>query len=731
MLVAVGFVAVHLGGEPGIARADMVSASAEFDATLSSTKTKDASGAVTSNSSGNGFIHRYNVALDLNPYPLMKVFGGSLFKQEINTLHDINSSAHSTDTVISPFVNIGLGNRTYYGGVGYSKTDDTQTGTQAPTATTTQEEYHGHLFWKPQDFPDLVLNVSHINQFASQFAAVSVTDRILMGTSYSYKTLRMNYSFSDVDTLDKTNNVSSTVISHNAMASYADNFFKNRVNLYANYNISYLESTTTAGAGGSVDTQLFPLGGLSAFNLDPTVGTADQNVGNTALIDGNLTTSAGINLGVVPAGSPTANNKWSIGVDFVNTTQLNTILIRLDRALPAPIWTSFTWQIYVRNNDTDNWTLVGAPATVSFQTLEPFPNSFRLGFSTLSTRFIKVVVSPLAANVAVLNPSFPNPDRIFVTEIQTFINQPAAQIQGTRSTLGQALSCDVRTRLLSSPSLYHSLHLNLTTTSPGGTINYILANTLSLDHRINSVFSVGASVGREDIKNGGAALTAYTYTASVKAVPLRTLSHTLVYSGRIQQSDRGSTYNDSIFLTNTAQVYKGIAFNLSVGYSLFTSEIGSTSENIQFIGSGTFAPRPDLSLNVSYGTTLSSQSGGGVPSSSRTTENGNLTVTYRPFTNLYLFTSFGSQATDQRTEYTQNYGANWSPFPEGDLQFNFNYTDNFTNRDKQRTTTISPSITWRIARNASLDASYAFLTSESTLQSSDSDVFSAILRVSF
>lgn len=742
-----GFAALQLGGLPRVSRADLISGSAEFDGTLSTSKNKDASGTAT-NSHASDFTHRYNITTELTPYPLLKIIGGSQIKQEFSTVDNIDSISHSTDTVISPFFDIKLGNNFILAGVGYSRSSDTQTTSQTPASTTAQEEYHANLFLKPEGLPDLLLHLSRQNQLT--FPANSTTDQLTIGSHYAYKKLDMRYVFTGSDLSDKQHTSEVTQLSQSATANYADAFFNQRVNLFANYNINYIESTTSAGAGGSVDTPLFPVSALSSLNFDPTVGTPDQNVANPFLVDGNLSTSAGINLGVVPQGNSAVNFKWSMGFDFFNTTQINTILVWVDRQLPVAIWTTFTWQIYTRNTNTDNWTLIGVPAKVTFG---PFQNSFRLEFNPVSSRFIKVVVGPLSSNVATLNPTFQNPDRIFVTELQGLLNQPAAQLQGTTTRAIQGANFEVRTRLLDTPSLYHNLHFSLTTTSPGGTTTspggtttspggtttspggtttYTLANNLVLDHRFNRIFSTGASVGREDSNNGIGTTTAYTYTASLTAQPLSALRHTLVYSGRIEQSSFGTADNNSFFFTNTAQVYRGIAFNLSAGYSATTSVSGASASSIQFSTSGNFVPRPDLSINISYNSNTTNQSGGNLPSAPISTHIGNAGISYRPFPNLYLLASFALQgSTDQKTVYLQNYNISWSPFPDGNLQFGFNYIQNYSTLNNEKSTSIVPSISWKLMTRATLNLSYAVITDDSALGSTDSDVFSAILRLSF
>ena len=58
---------------------------------------------------------------------------------------------------------------------------------------------------------------------------------------------------------------------------------------------------------------------------------------------------------------------------------------------------------------------------------------------------------------------------------------------------------------------------------------------------------------------------AYIYNASLEATPLRTLTNRLTFSGRDETIGKSHTTNNSIFLYNSAQLYKGLDVNLNGG----------------------------------------------------------------------------------------------------------------------------------------------------------------------
>ena len=81
-------------------------------------------------------------------------------------------------------------------------------------------------------------------------------------------------------------------------------FFNRRVSVSASYNIDYeqIKTSTSApgtGGGGTVVSSFSSLAGLSLN--DNTISPLTLPA-NPALIDGNLTASAGINIGLPPLG---------------------------------------------------------------------------------------------------------------------------------------------------------------------------------------------------------------------------------------------------------------------------------------------------------------------------------------------------------------------------------------------------------------------------------------------
>lgn len=708
--------------------ADLISGNAEWSYSLLDTKQTRGAAAGTETRTDN-FNQKYNLALAMNPYPHLRFNAGSLFALDGSSSEVDGFKTTSSVNTYFPYADLTLATSLYSAGVGYSRRQDTAKTTGAIRTSTINEEYHTVLGWKPEGFPSTSVRLTRTSNYdADRVSANSTTDYAALGLRYSpVKGLDIRYQGTYIETMDKINNVTTSTLTNNGAASYSGVYFNQRVSLYSNYNFTRQDST-------SVITLLFPFSGLSAFNNTPTLGTADQP--NPTLVDGEFDVKAEINIGEAPI----SDDRWSMGLDFVNNTEVNTLLVWVDQQLPAVIADSFSWDIYIRSSENADWTLWRAGIKGEFgsslNSEGKTGSRFRISFDNVTTRFIKAVVPRLDPSVAAFN-NFRGTNQtivpINVTELQALITSVTAQeLKRSTSLTSHFYSMDVRTRILNTPSLFHSFSMLLSTAGTSGSTRYTISNNLNLSHKLSRIFSVGANAGFELAEAAARQNTAFVYSASVKAHPLSGLSHTLLYSGRTESAGEGRTESNSVFLYNSVQPYRGISFNLSGGVSETTGGTGGRTESLQLITGASVVPMKDLTMNISYSRNRTATSGSVATPTSTSTQSGSLGLSYRPFASLYLTASFGVTGQENtKTQYSQNYGLNWSPFSDGDLQFNFSYGESLNTRNDTKSTLISPSISWRITARTLLDVSYPIIFSESTSQSSETTVLSATLRTSF
>ncbi len=702
----------------GSAMSDGINGYLELNYNQFESKT-DTSGDVTQIKS-NSFNQLYNLSLMQTIYPNLRLSANGIFEKNITKSTIDNIDTESSTTKIRPLIDLTLRSPLYTAGIGYTRNEKKDT---SSVVTNVNEDYKVIFGWRPEDFPSIDMRFGRINTFDKErLIQDTVIDNFALTFKYiPVKDLDLRYEPSQRNTKDKLNKVETNSLTHNGRVTYSSSFINKRVSLFTSYNISHNETkTTTTGSTGEVSFQLFPFSGLSA--IDDTPAT-DPLVLNSAIIDGDLAASAGINIGLPPSGGNTS--KRNMGLDFFNNTEMNTLFVWVDKGLPSQIATSFSWDIYT-SSDNQNWNLL---TTVSPAKFGAFQNRFEINFSNVTTRYIKVVTAPLTLAATIGVPG--DFSDIFVTEVQAFIRKSASEVQneGTFKTTTHLYNADIRTRILDTPSLFYEFSYFLTKTYPSSLKSSTLSNGFSLNHRFSRFFSGNAKAMREDNVKGEENGVNYLYNASITAVPIETLRHTLTYSGSTEKINERSSNKNSIFFNNIAELYKGINVNISEGISFQTQETGEKVKSTVVIFGSTIIPHPNLSLNLNYSKTNIQRSGSNQESSTLTSAE-DLGVAYRPFETIYLVISVSRITNDDKIRITQNYAAAWSPFRDGTLQFNFAFNEGLTS-DGGKSRLIGPNLRWNISKSMYLDMFYQILKTELTSQTTNTNTSGVTFRMVF
>ena len=698
-----------------------ISGSLDLNYSLFSSKTTDASG-VTTKTETNAYNPRFTLSINTNIFPNIRLNAGGVFEKNVSIFKSDGEDTTSTITKVRPYFFLTFKDPLYAAGIGYSRNEETDKTEGHPGVTLINENYIGNLGWKPEGFPSIDSQFLRTNTFDEKHLFQDTTkDLVSITSKYDYKGLGLRYQATYIDTKNKLNNLEIEDLTQNGWVTYSNSFFNRRVSLNTSYNIVHNEvKTTSTQSTGEVNFQISPFAGLSEMSDTPAMVTLAPN---SALIDGNLTASSGINIGLPPLGGDF--RRRNIGLDLLNPTEVNNLLIWVDRELPADIANSFSWDVYA-SSDNLNWTFL---VTVFSAPFGPFQNHFEIKFANVTTRYIKVVTQPLSAAVPGAA-GFPN---IFITEIQGFLQKTVAEVSGIKTTrTSHIYNLDVKTRILDIPTLFYDLNYFYTKADPEGQLRYTVSNGFSVNHRFSRILSGSARVAREDGSEEKERRSANVYNASLEATPLKTLTNRFVFSGRDEKIGGKPNNNKSFFLYNIAELYKGLEVNLNGGLDFSERETGekANSTTVNFLAS--IIPYQTLTLTLDYSYTKTDQTGGGMPDSSATTQRGDLTVSYNPLRTLFLVARIEviSEA-DKDTITTQNYGLNWSPFPDGNLQFRFFYNENLTSGEGGKERIIGPGLRWNITRRSFLDLSYQKIESQSGSQKTDSNLFSANLKIFF
>jgi len=700
--------------------ADGISGLLELNYNNSRTNAEDETGVRTLSKTGS-FNQLYTLSLNRAFYPNLFLNAGGAFEK-----NDARSSIDDTVSEVSitsirPFIDLSLKGPVLSAGTMYNTREVTTSGADADRLSIVNEKKSAFLGWKPAGLPSLDVRFDTTNLYDKDRAILNNTNDFLsLALRYTpeyeqLKGLELRYQPAYTKTNNRLDDVITTNTAHNGRFTFSDSFYDRRVSLYTSYNIAHSETEIrTSSATAEILTQLFPFSGLSAVDDTPTEGALNVN---SDLIDGNLTAGAGINIGRGDT------NPRNIGLDFVTASEVNIIYVWTVRELPPQIVNSFSWDIYT-SPDNQNWTLY---ATVPIAGFGSFQNRFEITFSNVKTRYIKVVTTPLSPAEAALVPGFTDPDNILVTEVQAFLGTPASQTGRTveDSMTNHIYNFDVRTRITDTPVLFYEFSYFLTKTASSFT-NTTLSNGLSLSHNLSRAVTALARISREDSVLQEDKGVSYLYHASVTARPLQTLSHTINYSGELLETGGERTNSNALFLNNSAELYKGIHINLNGGLSFQKKNSGENTRNMTFsLGSG-IVPHRRLTIDLYYSNGDTRQTGGDQDISDKT-ERETVGLSYKPFDTMYLLVSFERSKTKGETRDLMNYGANWSPFPDGSLQFTFSYNENLTS-DGEKVTLVSQNVRWKISRRTFLDLSGQYLETKSESQKSDSMISSATFR---
>lgn len=707
----------------------------ELDYSRGKTTTVDAAGNSQASESTD-FLQRYSLRMQNRIMPYLSLDLGyflekDLLKSEIDTF-----DFESTRTRMSPSAGLSLANPLFRTEVGYNALEAKRENEGALPMTMVQKRYSAFFgLARREDRP--TFDVSYLRSIVYDKERIiqdTVTDQFSLSSAYRpARELDIRYRGSYIELSDRKGGVESKGLSNSGQVSYSDQFWNNRMSFTADYIISVSRSETSVSGTGAVTSEILPAAGLAGSgplgtDIPPETPASDTLVSSPSLIDGNTAAGSGINIGY-SAAIPGPRN---MGLDLGAETELNTLFVWINQQLPNSIVNSFSWNVYVSSDTTDlkQWTL--------WQTIFPaffgiFDARFELRFLNVKTRFIKVVTGPLASPVPVPGVDVNN---ILVTELQAFIARPAQELQGTTRSTVQTFNASMRTKIADVPNLYYDVYYWQTKTDPGGTPRYLLSNGLSLSQRLSRVFSTSARVSRDDSDDKDNHRVGHTYSASVTATPLNTLTHALVFSERKDEVGEQKSKQQSLVLNNSATPYRGIDMNLSGGLTDSTSFTGQESKSAYVTFGSTLRPRRTMTINLGYADYNTRVTEAGTEFSTGT-RNSSAGLAYTPFITLYLFAGIDAATTSDKnkgteaTSRTQNYSASWSPQSSGTLTIRIAVSQTLTTADNGKNTAVTPGIRWVIRRGTFLDAGYQLITTRNDDLTSRTGSLFASLKVTF
>ncbi len=663
------------------------------------------------------FDQLYNLDISKTIYPYLTFDIGTNYEWNSSTSKTEGIKSEREERILRPVVGLRLDNPVYQAGMEYRRTEIQEDTTDLPDTEIIRDELDTRLAWNPLDLPRL--NLSYLQTHIRDDPKTIDTINKLLNFQANYtawQKLLLDYFYTRTETDNQIENFETLDQTHLGKIGYSDSFLDGRLSFITNYKIQY--NTLEFPGAQTVESPLLRFDGL--FSLDNTPEDGPALAVNNGLIDGNLTASTGIDIGL--AGNQTTLT--NIGVDLGSPVNVDEIRIWVDRRLTATVADSFSWSVYTSPDNTDlsTWTLV---ATVSPADFGTFDNRFEIPLPTVNTRFIKVVTAALSPTVIGAT-SFPN---IFVTEMQAFITLSGQEVANKNTTIDHDYDLNLTAKLSDKTVLGYTLQYSFQDQDTPPRERSQLFNEAYLNHIFNNVFSGSARLSRTDETINDEDTVTYTYSASIRGAYLPTFDQTLTFSGRNTTEDEGSTYDYSIFLRSNATLYRGWSAFVDLGYtqSLF---LGGTRNNSRFTRIGTnLIPNDKITFNINYSLKRTDQTNG--ENRQKTDSELDLELFFTPTRTLSITATINFVDREDLNTILQIYSVNWSPFPEGTLQFFFNYNETLSPGEDRRDRTIGPGLNWSIGPHFLLEVFYNLTKNETSTLETDTNTLFGQLRINF
>lgn len=679
----------------------------------------DASGTVTRSEATN-LYPRLTLNVDTRIWPSLSLSGGGIF--EVNQLSSVDNGSVTDSTLSSlrPFILLRSTNPVLSPGLGYFRRESRASPAGLPTLKFVSEDYEAYLGWKPEGLPRSDIQLLRTNNYDSERLIADTTDDVAsLISKYNGHGFGANYRGYHQHTRNRREDLESWQTSHALRVDYSSRFLGDRGLWSGFYDVSHASLRTSTGEdGGEVSLPLVPFAGMAALSDTPAVAALSPN---PLLIDANLGAGAGVDIGL-PAPGENAQAR-NLGLDFLSRTEVTSILVWVDRELPAVVAASYRWEVYA---STDNLTW-RREVTVTSAPFGPFENRFEISFSAVTARYLKVVTAPLSMDV----PDAARFPDIFVTELQAFVRRSVAEGGDRFERTTHNVNADARFRILNVPQLYYEGYY-LYRRDARGQVTDTLSNGASINQAFGRIFSLhgrGAlEQGTERDEHRSAALSNVVLTAA----PVGGFTGMLLYTRQDERVGSRETDYHAVSLQNQAKIYSGIDVVFGIGWNARTDEFGVPARGRLLNASGTVTPYERTTLTFSYSETSSERADGPAGSSEYDTRSAYVTLAVDPVPTLHVV--LGEEViavTDQETRLTHAFNVSWMPFPDGALQIQLAYDEALRDLAFGTSKGFLGSVRWNLHAGSYVTLSYQRTRSEFAFSTVETRVLSCEARLYF
>jgi hypothetical protein len=702
-----GLVAAAILLAAGPALGDGLGAYVEVDFIQSQQKTTDSSGRTTISDSIT-LPQRYRLYLDKQFAPTVQLNANGFYEWTPGwgTVDGLSSDVSANRW--SVFASMVLGppvlNVTPYYGRRQEWVDGTTAGVSSSSPTLINQYYGLFAGWNPFGLPLLSLRIGRTEDWdAARSFRDNRADEIIFTATYNdVENLLLQYGLRYLHNTNYINGVVSTDLNQAAQVVWTGSFFERTLSTSVNYQVALRNSTVGGSRNGTVTLQQFPVAGLSLVETFPSTPSASTLAPNPALIDGNVTASAGVNIGFAPALAGDQNYR-DLGVQFANTsTEVTSLWLWVDRALPAEIWRTFAFTVW-QSDDNATWIPVSAGSAI----FDTFQNRFEIPIASTRARYLKVVTKPLPPAVTV-DRQFAD---ILVTELQAYLVQAAGSVPYETSQLSGVFNGSLRWLILRDWNLAYGFALNASHLNDFVPRDWSVLNTFSASRPIARSVSVSAQVERTDSAQTNRPHEAVNrWGVQLSWLPIPGIGTSLTYSGFYSTLSIGNVFSNGLMLTASFDPYQGVSLFGTAGYNWTRNERGEELNGANATVGLTLTPMQALTLTGTWGlnTSLPSATGATLLLADRTTLL-QASLTFTPVAALYFNAGVTrSTGTSQGPQTLANFSAGFSPFAGGQLLIRFGWDEWLDSQSQSRNRIFGPSVRWNIRSGTYLNVSYTW-----------------------
>jgi hypothetical protein len=587
-------------------------------------------------------------------------------------------------------INLNLEPFEFYSSLQYRSLDTRQEpgGDQQQTSWRTLNR----ITWRPENLPTVAIQM---DRKTNEAIGSDTVDTDLLGTvDYTYKVLKFSYRYRFNQFDDRLVDLKKESNENQGQVTYEDKFWKNRLNITANYIVGYRDAreTSTGRNPITVSEEVLPLKGLYSLDDTPLDATDRPMADTPALIDKNFLVSSGINIGT-PGGVDFQN----IGVDLGRSFVADQILVSVANPVGGAVLVggAITWDVYV-SRDGIRWTLVIAGTLAAF---ESSSSRYRISFPQTESQFFKVVTHGV------------NLVDTRVTEIQLFRQvtfNPGEE--KTTTSLSQSGNLAAILRPLEKVTLTYNGYFNIfrdESSDRPSTSNKDWTQGLIAFLEPSPLWNETLQYQkRKQVPGAGQVRDTDSYSASINFFFVRNLFTTFTAAMTEEKVDgETSTIFRSFTFHNDAILYPNWNASLDLGFSRQEdSTTGQRTDTYKITGSS-FA---QLTKNLRWSLTPSASWSTLTGLIEKTTQEKQVTTEffYRPNREISATVRWGYLSAEDRSGLTQLYRFDWSPFRDAAIDFTGTYEASRDAVSQQDSDRLSAIARWNINRYSYLEVTY-------------------------